>query len=367
MADAGQLVGSMHVRNFACVRDVDVKLTPLHAFIGPNDSGKSSLLRALRTALHLSTSIFFERAKGSELDGIQPFAPGSLEPGTSISLSFVGEGHGDYGFRVGPDVKITEWTDWPGKPRNQQSRGWLSTWVGSPQMGPFAAMASLFPEAFLQRLSTRFVHLIPGTLREPSDLIPDDGKIAFGDEFGRGLPGILDAVLNRGDDSFLKIVEGVRGLFPTIKTIRLRPITRHSKVIDVELTSGARVPAAFVSEGMLFYLAFAALQYLEPVGMLLVEEPENGLHPARIVDVMRILREISKVTQVVMATHSPLVINELRGDEVTLVTRDAEKGTQVKLLSETPNFAERSKVYALGELWLSYANGVDEAPLLHEG
>lgn len=34
--------------------------------------------------------------------------------------------------------------------------------------------------------------------------------------------------------------------------------------------------------------------------------------------------------------------------------------------SDTPNFAERSKVYALGELWLSYANGDDEGPLLAE-
>ena len=111
----------------------------------------------------------------------------------------------------------------------------------------------------------------------------------------------------------------------------------------------------------------AALQYLDPVAMLLVEEPENGLHPARIADVMKILREISRTTQVVLATHSPLVINEMRGDEVTLVTRDPDQGTQVRRLSDTPNFAERSKVYALGELWLSYANGVDEAPLLADG
>jgi predicted ATPase len=363
MADAGQLVESMHVRNFACVRDVDVKLTPLHAFIGPNDSGKSTLLRALRTALHLSTSVFVEPEKGSKAGGIQPFAPGRLEPGTTIRL--VLEQY-DYSFTVRPDGKIEETTLSAGQPSRRNQRPWLTNATLMRFTDPLEqAPSNLRP--FAERLSSRFVHLIPGTLREPSDLIPDDGKIDFRDEFGRGLPGILDAVLNRGDDSFLKIVEGVRGLFPTIKTVRLRPITRQSKVIDVELTSGVRVPAAFVSEGMLFYLAFAALQYLEPVGMLLVEEPENGLHPARIADVMRILREISKVTQVVLATHSPLVINELQGDEVSLVTRDAEAGTQVKLLSETPNFAERSKVYALGELWLSYANGVDEAPLLHEG
>ena len=67
-----------------------------------------------------------------------------------------------------------------------------------------------------------------------------------------------------------------------------------------------------MSEGLLYYLAFAALPHLEPVSLILIEEPENGLHPARIAEVMRILREISKTTQVLIATHSPLVVNELQ-------------------------------------------------------
>jgi hypothetical protein len=67
---------------------------------------------------------------------------------------------------------------------------------------------------------------------------------------------------------------------------------------------------------------------------------------------------------VLIATHSPLVINELKPEEVTVVTRSRGAGSIFTPLPETPNFAERSKVYALGELWLSYANGVDEQPLL---
>jgi predicted ATPase len=87
--------------------------------------------------------------------------------------------------------------------------------------------------------------------------------------------------------------------------------------------------------------------------MLLVEEPENGLHPARISEVMKVLREVAKTTQVVIATHSPLVINELRSEEVSVLTRDAMSGTTVRLIKDTPNFEERAKVYALGELWVS--------------
>lgn len=107
------------------------------------------------------------------------------------------------------------------------------------------------------------------------------------------------------------------------------------------------------------------MQYLRPTPILLIEEPETGLHPSRIADVMRVLREISTTRQVILATHSPLVINELQPHEVSVVTRDGDRGTIVTPIASTPKFAERSKVYQLGELWLAYCNGDDEAPLLN--
>lgn len=67
-----------------------------------------------------------------------------------------------------------------------------------------------------------------------------------------------------------------------------------------------------------------------------------------------------------LATHSPLVINELGPDEVTIVTRDAERGTICTPMRETKMFEQRSKVYALGELWLSYADGNFETELVPE-
>jgi predicted ATPase len=81
---------------------------------------------------------------------------------------------------------------------------------------------------------------------------------------------------------------------------------------------------------------------------------------------MAILRKISETAQVVIATHSPLVINEMQPGEVTVVTRD-DGGTRCTPIAKTNGFEDRFKVYALGELWLSYANGKDEAPLLHGG
>src|SRR4051812_4131820 len=44
-------IESLTVENFGCVKHAELKLTPIHALIGPNDSGKSTLLAALRSLL----------------------------------------------------------------------------------------------------------------------------------------------------------------------------------------------------------------------------------------------------------------------------------------------------------------------------
>ncbi len=118
---------------------------------------------------------------------------------------------------------------------------------------------------------------------------------------------------------------------------------------------------------MLYYLALSALRHLEPASMVLVEEPENGLYVSRIKGVVEALRETSKSSPVLIATHSPLVVNELQPNEVSLVTRDPEGGTKVVRLSETKDFAERSRIYANGELWLSHADGNEEKDLVPQG
>ena len=208
------------------------------------------------------------------------------------------------------------------------------------------------------------VRFDPDYLRAPAQLIPESQGISFADERGTGLASVFDAIINRDPDAFARIQANVRILFPSVAKVGLINISNSTKEIAVSLADGTRVGAEGMSEGLLYYLGFAALKYIEGSRVFLVEEPENGLHPARIAEVVGALREISKTSQVIIATHSPLVVNELKGEEVSVVTRDPEKGTEVKLLKDVPGFDEGSKVYQPGEFWVSYSDGNREEPLL---
>ncbi len=317
------MIQTFRARGYGCLTDVSASFTPLHAFIGPNDSGKSTLLHGLRTVVQLASGKFEHK------DGVWS----SFDPGIRLSIEFQ---EGSYSFEV-------------------------------TRSGLVNKHVKTLDEAFLQRLRVRLLRLDPDALRAPSGLVPETSPVGFLDDRGHGLAGVYFAIRNRNDDAFAAIVDHVRKQFPTIKNLRVKAVTSSEVALEAELANGTRVMADRMSEGLLYYLAFTALRYLDPVSLILVEEPENGLHPARIAEVIKVLRAVVQESgaQVVMATHSPLVVNELEPDEVTLVTRPSmEQGTVLTPLRQTHNFQKRSSVYALGELWLSYADGVDEAPLI---
>lgn len=304
-------------QNYGCLRDVTLRLTPLHAIVGPNDSGKSTLLKAIELLTRWD--------KTGQIDGDERFPQES--PLTLLNAGYVDKNSAQLCRSL--SVVDAEWR--------------------SEEKCPFPALIRWEADA----------------LRKASHLLPDGQQIRFISSRGEGLPGIYDAILSRGDDAFFKISERLAGHFRSVKRLRLKTISVNQKVIEVELKDGRRVEAKHMSEGMLYYLAFEALRHVEGVGLLLIEEPENGLHPARISEVMGMLRGMSEQgTQILLSTHSPLVLNEMKADEVTVLWRTENEGTQAMRMCDTPHFQERSQVLSLGELWLNYCNGVDEAPLV---
>jgi predicted ATPase len=348
------------IQNCGCVKKAEVNLTRLHALIGPNDSGKSTILRALRTATQFATGEFTKNDTGEFL----PFTPlvNEASDGAIIGLAPDDEyrlmcADGAL-FEVALHGGHSLLTEHQPRPLLGKSFLWASKYAHPDPLRRLPKLKTQLAPATLLRFD-------PDALREAVPLLPESEGIRFVDERGKGLAAVYDAILNRDREAFQDIEKRALELFPTMKAIGLSNVDGQRKAVMATLKDGTRISASEMSEGLLYFLGFAALQYCGS-SLLLVEEPENGLHPSRIRDVMEILRKISESVQVVIATHSPLVINELKPNEVTVVTRD-DSGTHCKPIGETPGFADRSKVYALGELWLSYANGKDEAPLLKGG
>lgn len=349
-------------------------LTPLHAFVGPNDSGKSTILRGIRTVLHSATSQFRFGPFGELL----PFDP-LFDTLGSPSNRNVTSAHGQvacgveggwYGIAKKGDAILDQ-------------LGNEGADLGSPPMQEKVRNGWNSPSELLQQVErtrpfltknlsgVRLLRLDPDAMRAASP--PALEPVDYLDDRGTGLAGVYQAILGRGDEASDQLRHSIRQLFPGIKRIGVKTKIFGSTTkltLEAELTNGSQIETPAMSEGLLYFLAFSLIPYLSPVSVLLIEEPENGLHPARIQEVIRSLRAFVEKTgtQVLMATHSPLVINELQPDEVSVVTKaSVAEGTKVTRIKDTPNFAKRSSVYGLGELWLAYADGNVEAPLFEAG
>jgi predicted ATPase len=109
-----------------------------------------------------------------------------------------------------------------------------------------------------------------------------------------------------------------------------------------------------------------------PPKVLLIEEPENGIYPKRLEEVISLIRRLQEAPsgratpQIIMTTHSPYLLSSFRPEEVTLMARkDGTGPVQAHPLRDAPNIEERlgRGEFYLGELWYN----LSEEELLVDG
>lgn len=116
------------------------------------------------------------------------------------------------------------------------------------------------------------------------------------------------------------------------------------------------VDARGMSDGTLRFVAIVvALLTAKPKSLLIIEEVDNGLHPSRAKDLVRVLREISaeRSIDVLCTTHNSALMDEL-GNEmipfVSFVKRDNDGCSQITLLEDKANLAKLMASDSIGSL-----------------
>jgi len=187
--------------------------------------------------------------------------------------------------------------------------------------------------------SWRLLQLEPSFLRAPDDL----NARAQIDENGRGLPATLNRLIadQAADAASVRaeLTNRLGELVDDVRDVRVA-VDRNRETLTLFVTdrSGAEFSARDLSDGTLRFLALSALQ-IDPTwqGVVCMEEPENGMHPARISAILELLQDIASditrpvgdanpLRQVLVNTHSP--------ELVQLAPEDA-------VLFAVPQFAER--------------------------
>lgn len=175
---------------------------------------------------------------------------------------------------------------------------------------------------------------------------------------GENLPWLALRLQEEDRERFALWVSHVRTALPQITAIAVREREEdHHAYFRVTYEAGFEVTSSGLSEGTLRILALTLIAYIEDAPRLLVvEEPENSIHPQAIATVLDSLRSLYG-SQVWVSTHSPVVLASTKLPEL-LITRLARSGAaSVVPGDQHPRLVDWKGAIDLGTL---FATGVFE-------
>ncbi len=120
----------------------------------------------------------------------------------------------------------------------------------------------------------------------------------------------------------------------------------------IEESDGRQIPASRLSDGTLRFLYLLAI-FMSPIpaSIVMIEEPELGLHPDLIPTLAELLRTASERMQILVTTHSRQLVDALGDEPEAVVVCEREDGESRFERLDGERMKHWLDRYSLGELW----------------
>jgi len=362
------MIQTVSFKNFKALRDLTISLERFTVLVGPNASGKTSVLLGLDSLFFLrhndpryfskERDFYILRAHGAPSDSsviIRGAGTWAGETG-QVELSLFEYGphtamwalkviHGDRSFRFDEGEYHRE----------------------RPYDDSDTLLADLTPTVDLLRLdATKLAQPAYSAALVPS-IAPD----------GEGLAAVLADMLITRPDDFGRIERSLRAVVPSVQRIRLEraPVSQtelqqvtingqtttsriereyvgHRVIFDMD--GAPQLPAHGASEGTLITLGIltAIMSHRGP-HLVLLDDLERAIHPraiANLVTEMRGLLELFPDLQIIATSNSPYLIDQLAPEEVRLMIAD-ERRVMCAGLADHPQIDRWKEIMRPGEIW----------------
>lgn len=421
------MITRIEVDGFKSLRDFALDLEPFTVLLGPNSAGKSNVLEALGLVSRLAVEPVAEAMKHGRGRIIDQFTRHDGESATTIRLAIEvliprvvpppEPGADTVQSRFRYEVALERQARGAGverlvvrDERLQSMRRDRDSWIdGRPIFAPLADYRHAGTDSFItlkqeerrvidspsyapqesphspahaflatssnvhshlvrnELASFRLLQLDASRLRAPSERMDSEGLAVDASNLPTMLAGL--SASNLGE-----IRADLVALVPGIASFEVVP-EGDSFRIDFELAGGDVLPARLVSDGTLRSLALLTASRVEPrPSLVAIEEPENGIYPGKLRNLLKLLRAVSErryddpesiaevlaqvnahgmagvsgaqmlPTQILLTTHSPVVLAALRAHPehlrfVDTVRRNGERVTRVRGVGDAANSA----------------------------
>ncbi len=389
----------LRAKNFRSLADVTVSLEPLTIVVGPNASGKSNLLDALRFMRDALTTRLHQAVDGrGGMSALRRWSPKGRPYDVTLEVNLESaKWEATYAFTLGSERR--------GEFRVKRERCEVKTspfdaplvfaledgrWTQRPSVYPAvedlmkdlpsATADALWDEVqqvptgelFLPRAAlllgspffaavwnalhnTGFYNLYPNAFREPAKSanpypLQDDGT---------NLTSTLRALRREHRDVHARIVQFLRAAVPGVDDVSVKQVGSylvtqiHRGILSSPQERQNRRAAfdlAQESDGTLRLLALFTALFQQPARTLVgIEEPELNVHPGALAVLGDAMRLASRNTQILVTSHSPELLAEFP-PEVFRIVEMVDGATRVGGMAEHQREAIRERLFTPGEL-----------------
>jgi predicted ATPase len=328
------------IEGFKSIAKLELSLKPINIVIGANGSGKSNFVGVFE---------FLHEIRGGRLAGYVAKAGGAdrvLHFGSKTTreihfdLSFA---KAYYKLRLRPTADDELYVDGLEAPSDARSPESEAEWDRDME-----AVQELL-------LNWRIYHFDDTSFSSPMRRTARVHDNRFLREDGANLPAILHLLREKHPDSYRLIVRTVQMAAPFFDEFQLDPTELNREYIKLEWRhkkSNQTFGASSLSDGTLRFIALSTL-FLQPEqyrpSLILVDEPELGLHPYALGLLASLIRQASVSTQVIVSTQSSLLLDHFDPEDVLVADR-VDGGTQLKRL-KSEQLKKWLEDYSLGQLW----------------
>jgi len=331
-------ITSLTIEGFKSIRSLrNFPLRPLNVLIGSNGSGKSNFIGVFRMvqeihAMSPETADEWHEAVQryvSRVSGANALLHMGKKTTTRIDVELQRQS--------GTQAGVSEITS--------SAFGFEAT--GVDQLRPDRRMSGT--------CDWRVYHFHDTSSTSPMKLTGDVNDNRYLRPDGANLAAFLYFLRQRHGASYNLIRRTVQRVAPFFDDFQLAPMQLNDRKIRLEWhhkNTESYFDAASLSDGTLRFIALTTL-FLQPKqfrpSVILVDEPELGLHPYAISMLASLIKQCSKATQVIVSTQSPLLLDHFQPEDVLVA--DLVQAATVLTRLQSATLDAWLQEYSLGQLW----------------
>lgn len=356
------MINRIKIQGYKSIKDLDLELKPINVLIGSNGVGKSNFLSFFK----LVNNIYEQRlqnyvAKQGGADNLLYFGrktTSNIYGKISFIKDITANSNNVYYFDLVPDIfnsfvidtegsgfNVIDWED-------DKQNYFFVTDIRESIIKGSSTFRNKFISNYLDSMKIFHFHdtAESSPLRTPAQI--DDNKYLRED--GNNLAAFLYYLQQKHPKSFNRIQKTIHSIAPYFERFDLHPDRLNENSIKLEWKEVNQPETYFnashFSDGTLRFIALATLlMQPELPEVIIIDEPELGLHPFAINKLASLIRKASSTSQIIISTQSVNFVDNFEPEEIITVDRVENESVFMRL--DSCELKGWLSDYTIGDLW----------------